>query len=184
MKTMSLKELQSLFSAEYARLIFLAQTQDLDLQLEDECEEKDDDCGSCCSEDECDEECNSEDDCDDEEEGMIDAQEYAICFSVVRLVVYFQAIMEKVYLQSNSNIQEIDFDKITQWAMEKKYIKNERDIETIAILFTFVHETTSVVPTNELTCFTQNRDRLPLLSQDNFVESIETLSSIVQLLVK
>jgi hypothetical protein len=183
MSEMSLRELQSLFSTEYARLIFLNQAQELDLDLSDDEDEEDDDCSSCCSDKECDEECDSDGD-DEDEDGMIDANEYAVCFSVVRLVTYFQAMMEKVYRASHSHIQEIDFEMIMKWGLEKKYIKNERDVETLAILFTFVHETVTAMPANQLVCYTQDKERLPLLSQDNFVQSIETLSTIVQSLVK
>ena len=177
MSHMSLKELQSLFSTEYARFIFLNQSEDLELDLSDD-EDEDDDCSSCCDDESC-----EDDDCMDDEEGMIDPNEYAIYFSVLRLVTYFQAIVEKVYLASESN-KELDFESIMKWAVDKKYIKNNHDVETLAILFTFVHETVSAVPTNDLVCYTQDRERLPLLSPDHFVQSIEILSLIVQTITK
>lgn len=147
-----------------------------------ECEDE-----NCCDEDDGDtlvlggddeeeeyEDDDDQDDDDSEEESQATTSEYAFSFCALRISSCFHYIFEKLYKEKIKSSPDYNFESVAEWLIKNDLIE-EKDIDNIGILLTFVFETLDIEQQeSEYICYTDNEEKVLLLSTDQLIDVLQT----------
>jgi hypothetical protein len=157
------------------------------LEFEEESNESDE--HECCEDDDCceedgetlilgdEEDIDNEDDEEDDEESeepLITMSEYAFSFCALRIATYFHFIFEKIYKEHIAKDENYNFEAVVDWLIKNKHLE-EKDLDNIGILLTFVFETLDIEQQEtEYICYTDNEEKILLLSTDQLIDILQT----------
>lgn len=171
MEEVSKKNLVELFTKEYSRFCMLSDLAERGIDsLRNDCD-NDSDCGDKCS---------------DYGKLNVDPYEYAMLYSAVRMATYLQELLFSYYAEKVGveNPDDVDSEKILNWFLDQKIIDSQDDVEALALLISLYYESISIFPEEDISCFSQDSDRIPLIISEQLVAIIESVASLVQTLSK
>ncbi len=164
------------FFAEHSRFLEICKQENFKI-------EKNSEKSSMKNSDDC---CEESDDCECDEE--IDVVfDYCCYFSLLRMTLFFQAIIDSFYLKKNQKAidkETMDLECVIGWLSKEGVVLDEKEGNCIVTAVIFAQETNSINFKDEFFLYDAESNFQSILTPEIVASTIETLVKIVERIQK